>query len=168
LVRAPCSVDVQGREHKKWLATPEGWARCTLLLHTLRSPPEKDSLREVALTYFLQVRDDIEHAKLRASVQALIDPSKAKEAFDDYMRIAFPYLETVKQRDKNTLLEVLSQEVAKGGLTVTEIDTGKRKKAVAVTTVSREEYNKARQADVTNNMSQQDMNKIYSRLRRKM
>lgn len=63
-------------------------------------------------------KEQVEHARLRALAQAIIAKDKAKEVFDEYMKVAFPWLETQKGRDKEDHVRVLMAEVQKGGLTV--------------------------------------------------
>ena len=61
-------------------------------------------------------KEQIEHARLRALAQAIISKDKGKEVFDDYMKVAFPWLETQKKRDHDDHVRILMDEVKKGGL----------------------------------------------------
>jgi len=61
-------------------------------------------------------KEQIEHARLRALAQAIIEKDKGKEVFDEYMKVAFPWLETKKSRDKEASIKILLEEVKKGGL----------------------------------------------------
>ncbi len=63
-------------------------------------------------------KEQIEHARLRALAQAIISKDKGKEVFDDYMKVAFPWLETQKQRDRSDHVRILLDEVKKGGLSI--------------------------------------------------
>lgn len=63
-------------------------------------------------------KEQVEHARLRALAQAIISKDKGKEVFDDYMKVAFPWLETQKNRDKNDHVQILMNEVKKGGLSI--------------------------------------------------
>lgn len=65
--------------------------------------------------------ESIEHAKFRALAQLEIDPKAGVEAFEDYMKIAFPYLDAVKRRDRGKFLEILKKEVARGAIKVTPV-----------------------------------------------
>lgn len=65
--------------------------------------------------------ENIEHAKFRAQAQIFMDQEKGVEAFEEYMKIAFPYLESVKQRDKADHIKALEQWVKKGPLVVTPL-----------------------------------------------
>jgi hypothetical protein len=101
------------------LKTPEGWVRANLLFRTLSEPPRKGSLRESALMLLMMKLETIEHSRFRALSQIIIDQEKGVEAFEEYMKLAFPYLEAVKERDKEKLLRVLKREVAGGPLMIT-------------------------------------------------
>jgi len=63
-------------------------------------------------------REQVEHARLRALAQAIIAKDKGKEVFDEYMKVAFPWLETQKERDKEDHVRILMDEVKKGSLGV--------------------------------------------------
>lgn len=65
--------------------------------------------------------ENIEHAKFRALAQITIDKDQGLEAFEDYMKIAFPYLESVKQREKADHIKALEGWVKKGPLKVTPL-----------------------------------------------
>jgi hypothetical protein len=69
----------------------------------------------------LIMEENIEHAKLRALSQILLDKSKGVEAFEEYMKQAFPYLETQKKRDKGQMLEILRKEIAQGAVGFTPL-----------------------------------------------
>lgn len=103
------------------MKTPEGWARATLLLKTLQAPPPAGSLQESVLILLLMRLESIEHAKFRALAQVQIDPKEGVDAFEDYMKIAFPYLDALKRRDRQEFLEILKKEVSKGALQITPV-----------------------------------------------
>ena len=63
--------------------------------------------------------ESIEHAKFRALAQLEIDPKSGIEAFEDYMKIAFPYMEGIKGKDREEILKALTDEVARGAIQVT-------------------------------------------------
>jgi hypothetical protein len=73
-------------------------------------------------------KEQVEHARIRALAQAIIAKEKGQEVFEEYMKIAFPWLETQKKRDKADHVRLLMEEVAKvrasGGLTVTPMASG--------------------------------------------
>ena len=67
----------------------------------------------------LHKQEDIDHARLRAVVQVLVDKESGAEAFEDYMKIAFPYLEGRKKQKKEEVREQLLSWVKGGALKVT-------------------------------------------------
>lgn len=71
------------------------------------------------MLYVLQ-REGIQHAQLRALAQAVINREKGKEVFDEYMKVAFPWLETQKKRDHSEHARILIEEVKRGGLAITK------------------------------------------------
>lgn len=123
MVRHARSQLVCNGEHKKWLTTPEGWARAKLLLLTCRELPPVGSPREVVLLSLILAQETAEHAKFRALMQATIDASSARSAFDEYMEAAFPYLHSAKKRDAMDAAKILEQELARGPLSVRRLDT---------------------------------------------
>ena len=109
------------------MRTPEGWARANLLLQTLQAPPPSGSLQESVLILLLMRLESIEHAKFRALAQIELDPKAGVEAFDEYMKMAFPYLDAIKRRDQQDLMEHLKKEVARGAIQVTPVMPTKMK-----------------------------------------
>lgn len=91
------------------------------MLQTLRAPPPSGSLQESALILLLMKLESVEHARFRALAQVQLDPESGIKAFEEYMKIAFPYLEASKQRDKTDHMALLAREVARGPLTVTAV-----------------------------------------------
>lgn len=69
----------------------------------------------------LMMEENIEHAKFRAAQQLQLDKDKGVEAFEEYMKIAFPYLDTVKRRDRAKFIEILQQELSRGPLRVSAL-----------------------------------------------
>lgn len=88
------------------------------MLQTLKEPPKKGSLRESALTLLLVRLENIEHAKFRAHAQIIIDKDAGVKAFEEYMTIAFPYMQKYKKRDKDEAIETLKKWAAKGPMGV--------------------------------------------------
>jgi hypothetical protein len=56
-------------------------------------------------------REHVEHGRLRALATAIINKEKAGEAFDDYMKTAFPWLESQKTRDHQANIKLLQAEI---------------------------------------------------------
>jgi len=78
-------------------------------------------------------QEGIEHAKFRALAQLIIDQEKGIEAFEEYMKTAFPYIEGMQRRDKDHYIKILKEEVSKGPLAVKAQAEPKIKKPVAKT-----------------------------------
>lgn len=135
------------------MRTPEGWARANLLLKTLQAPPPKGSLRESVLMLLLMKQETIEHARFRALSQIVIDKEKGVEAFEEYMKIAFPYLEATNRRDRDKYIAMLNQEVRKGALRVHAVQEPKGKSRMKQKAVEAKKKRDAKQ-----------MNSLYSKL----
>jgi hypothetical protein len=69
---------------------------------------------------YLLKRELVEHARLRALATAIINKEKSVEAFDEYMKTAFPWLETAKGRDRQDTIRILQDEIKKsaGGFAI--------------------------------------------------
>jgi hypothetical protein len=63
----------------------------------------------------------IEHAKFRALAQLQVDPKEGVTAFEEYMKVAFPYLETQKRRDRQQYIDILNREISKGLIAVSPV-----------------------------------------------
>lgn len=104
---------------REWLETPEGWGRAQLLMSTLKEPPRFGSVRETVLIMFTLMQERSNHARLRALVQSMVDKEKGVEAFEDYMKVAFPWIETAKGRERMDYMKKLLHEIKRGPLSVT-------------------------------------------------
>ena len=72
---------------------------------------------------YLDRVESIEHARFRALSQILLtigadSQDSGVEAFEDYMRKAFPNVETTKKKKYQQMLEVLKGEIGHGPLAV--------------------------------------------------
>lgn len=92
-----------------------------MLLRTLQAPPPKGSLQEWTLIFLLERLEDIEHARFRALAQLLIDQKTGAEAFEDYMKIAFPSMTARKEQSNNQVKQVLKDWTSKGPLKITPL-----------------------------------------------
>lgn len=86
------------------------------MLATLRELPQKGSLRESVLILLHLKQEEINHARIRALAQTIINKEKGPEVFEEYMRLAFPWVETAKKRDRSEQIKLLQQEVSRGAL----------------------------------------------------
>jgi hypothetical protein len=62
--------------------------------------------------------ESIEHARFRALAQIIVDKEKGIKAFEDYMKLAFPYLEAAKRKERSSHVDILKQEIARGAIAV--------------------------------------------------
>lgn len=71
-------------------------------------------------------REYIEYARVRALAQSIIDKEKGVEAFEDFRKTAFPWVDTQNKRDRLEHIKLLEQEVRKGVLGVTPLREGNK------------------------------------------
>lgn len=64
-------------------------------------------------------QENIEHARFRALAQIMINQDKGVEAFEEYMKIAFPYLEATKRRHSESVAKMIDQEIKRGAFAIT-------------------------------------------------
>lgn len=69
----------------------------------------------------------VEHARFRALAQILINQDAGSKAFDEYMKIAFPYMDASKERDKKEAKEVLKEWLDQGAFNVRPLPMPKMK-----------------------------------------
>lgn len=131
MVRDAGASTLLGDRSGKWLGTPEGWARANLLLQTLRAPPRIGSLQESVLTLLQMKLEAIDHARFRALSQIIVDKEKGVAAFEEYMKIAFPYLEASKKKERASSVEHLKQWVNSGPIHVKPLQMPNLKSRVA-------------------------------------
>jgi hypothetical protein len=105
---------------------------------------------------FVLKKEQIEHARLRALAQAVISKDKGKEAFDEYMKVAFPWLATTKRREKDDHLKVLFAEVKKGGLSIKPLWEEKMRSRLKHRVVERDAPPPPKTRD--------EMNQLYAKL----
>jgi hypothetical protein len=65
---------------------------------------------------FVLKKEYVEHARLRALATAIVNKEKAGEAFDEYRKEAFPWVETQTKRDNAAHAKLLQDEVKRGVL----------------------------------------------------
>ncbi len=63
-------------------------------------------------------KEDIEHAKFRALAQIQISKKEGVEAFEEYMKVAFPYLQAEKQKRHSAAIKVLEAEIKRGAFSI--------------------------------------------------
>jgi hypothetical protein len=88
-------------------------------MSTLKETPKFGSVRETVLIMYALMRERGDHARLRVIVQSVVDKEQGVKAFDEYMKIAFPWIETAKGRARMDHMKELLNEVRRGPLSVT-------------------------------------------------
>ena len=51
-------------------------------------------------------------------MQTQLDSEKGVEAFEEYMKAAFPYLEATKRREQDDIIEQLNKEAKQGPMSI--------------------------------------------------
>lgn len=96
------------------------------MLTTMREPPRKGSLRESLLMLLILKKEYIEYSRLRALAQAIVNKEKGPEAFDEFRKTAFPWVETQQKRDRESHIKILQDEIKRGVLEIRPmVDPGK-------------------------------------------
>lgn len=95
----------------------------------------------------------IEHARFRALAQIYLDKDKGVEAFEEYMKVAFPYLEATKKKDREVALKELNQWIGKGAFKVTPIAMPKMRSKL-----------KARLVERSRPQTKEEADKLYKKL----
>lgn len=93
------------------------------MLETLDGPPAYGSLRESVLLYYVLYRDRIEHYRLRALTQALLDKEQSAKVFEEYMQQAYPWMGTATARERQEHIKLLNDWVKQGPLKVSALPT---------------------------------------------
>jgi len=125
------------------------------LLQTLQALPPQGTLQESVIILLLMKIENIEHARFRALAQLIIDKDSGVKAFEEYMKIAFPYMEASKREERNKHIELLKREMGffKHGIGVRALPQPKVRSRVK-TQVSRRQEPR----------STKDMDALYSRM----
>jgi hypothetical protein len=99
------------------------------------------SLRESVLLMLIIHKDRIEHAATRLLTQSQINPEAGPKAFDEYVKIRYPYLETSKKNEKDTAVARMLSEIQKGPLSI---------RPMSDTSIKSKTYKKIARADHEN------------------
>lgn len=76
------------------------------------------SLRESILLMLIIQKDRIEHAASRMLTQSQVNPEAGPKAYDEYVKIRYPYLETAKKREHEDTIKQLHAAVGKGPIVI--------------------------------------------------
>lgn len=91
--------------------------------------------------------ESIEHARFRALAQILISKEHGTEAFEEYMKLAFPYLEATNRKRNEEAIRVMEQEIKRGPLVVKPQQTTVLKSKMQSRILSRKKPLTPEQAD---------------------
>lgn len=102
-------------------------------------------------------QEEIAHARIRALAQIMVNKEKGPEVFEEYMKSAFPWIETVKRRTNAEQIKLLQEEVKRYGAIAIKGPLW-QKKAIRsrLKTVEVEKGSSSR--------STEDINKLYAKL----
>jgi hypothetical protein len=87
--------------------------------------------------------EEIEHARFRALSQLIVDQEKGVEAFEEYMKVAFPYLDAVKKKDRQQHINILKEWTKRGPMKVTPLGQPKLRSRMKQRTTSEEDRRRA-------------------------
>lgn len=85
----------------------------------LREPPKKGSLRESILLMYVMRQQNIAFLSQLALAQVIIN--KKSDTFEDLRKEMFPWLETIKEKDKTEHIKKLFSEIKDGPLAVSAL-----------------------------------------------
>lgn len=63
--------------------------------------------------------EESEAAKTRALLQGMLKADEGPNAWKEFFKLAFPWVEVAKKRDEKDIIQRLKEEVARGPLAVT-------------------------------------------------
>lgn len=81
--------------------------------------PRYGSLQESVLAIVILRMEEIDAAKTRALLQGMLKAEEGPNAWKEFFRLAFPWVETAKKRDEKDVIKRLQEEVARGPLSIT-------------------------------------------------
>lgn len=114
------------------------------MLHTLREPPAKGSLRESILIHYVVKQQHITFLRDLALAQFIV--TKKYDIFEDLQKEMFPWIESAKGKDRINHIKKLMAEVQRGPLSVAAMAVpsvrsrlGQKAKRIKVTDETRKE-----------------------------
>lgn len=88
------------------------------MLMTVREMPRTGSLQESVLLLTILKKEEVEAAKTRAIIQTMLKQDAGPEAWQDFFKLAFPWVAVAKKRDEAETIAALLDEVKRGPLAV--------------------------------------------------
>jgi type VI protein secretion system component VasK len=86
------------------------------------------SLRESVLLMLILHKDRTEHAATRMLAQMQADQKSGIKAYDEYVKIRYPYLENAKTQEKNVTLDALKKFVGSGPIAIEPLNNNVQSK----------------------------------------
>ena len=84
----------------------------------MQAPPPNGSLQEWVLISLVDKMETIDLAKFRALAQLIVDKEKGIEAFEEYMKVAFPGFESRKRIQSEEMRRELKEWTDSGPINV--------------------------------------------------
>ncbi len=72
-------------------------------------------------------KEQVEFARLRVLAQSIVNKDKGPEAYDEFRKMAFPWVETQRNRDRAEHIKLLKEEIKRGVLGITPLWENNRK-----------------------------------------
>ncbi len=91
---------------------------------TARETPKKGSLRESVLLLYCLKREEIEYTRDLALAQIQISKDKGVEAFNEYRKAMFPWVDTAQKREEDTHKQLLEKIVKAGPPSISPMKMG--------------------------------------------
>lgn len=110
----------------------------------MQAPPPKGSLQEWVLITLVDRDETIALAKFRALAQLIIDQDKGIEAFEEYMKIAFPGFESRKNRETENVHKQLKDWTDSGPIKVVPMEEPSARSKMKTRMVTVTKDNKAK------------------------
>ena len=99
--------------------------------------------------------EGVEHARTRALAQILMNQEAGVKAFEEYMEVAFPYMEAAKGRDKVEAMKAMKDFVEAGPFGVRPLPTPKMRSKLKHRLVRR---------DNKKTMTREEENALYEKM----
>lgn len=115
------------------------------------------------LMLFVLKKEQTEHARLRALATAIVNKEKTKEAFEDYMKLAFPWIEGQKKKDASYYSKILLEHVKNGALNITPLtdETARMKSRLKAKVIERAAPDPAKKKEQLDRLYKQFGKTIY-------
>jgi len=81
--------------------------------------PKHGSIQESVLSLVILKKEEIEAAKTRALLQGMLKQDAGPEAWADFFKLAFPWVQVAKKRDEAEVIKRLQEEIKRGPLQIT-------------------------------------------------